>query len=284
MIVSFRRKYLNVNRFFELSLVIILLLSFLYYYFYRDNYNLVTKNESTGLMLFYHSQMLLHFSQIFTVIIFVSPNIFSTEIVDEKRNHFSYLIKQRIGRKNYFRSNLLLNSLYSFIFMVLLQFFMILFIHLFLAPIDFNFVQGDLTGVDYPYNFFDSNFLYNILIYICFSSIGFAIFSDLVYEMNLIIKNKYICKGSGLILGLLLSTVPVIASGTFSEKIFHNQLFIYIFSPTYLPFLIMPSSPLMGGFHLHLPMIVIYILCVTCYLLVISILHKYNSRMESLYE
>lgn len=237
---------------------------------YKEDYVNIT---DFGLATFYNIQST-GFSIVFYLLaLFVVPNIFSVQIVIEKQNTYSKFLKTRMGTANYHITNLVANSMLTFIFMMSLEILLLFYIHFFLFPLSFQYmgIESVTTGII-------ANPLINLIIYIPLSALGYTVFSNFILSLKGLINNPYIYRGTGIIIGIILSVLPVIIANviyrTFEIKLFD------IFSIIYLPTILLPGVEGFGAFTPYLSPLILYTLSVLLYSFMTYLFLKISNELE----
>lgn len=254
----------------------------LVYSFYSNIYYLLAKdsNNNEGLCFFYNIlNPNLHFW--LTTFIYSIPSLFFLNtIMNNHFNKFDYLIKERLGTKKFIFNNFVSTFIKSFIFIFFLYIYILLFIHVVLTPLNFSYSEYiDLTN--YSINIFTKNTFANLIIYMFCSSIGFSIFTIFILSIKNKFKQKYLFKISSLVLGILLSVIPIIV-GNYLYLLFENDIFLKIFSTFLLPSLITPGIQGFGSYGNIINPYINYLLTLTFYILItiISTYFEYNGEYK----
>lgn len=240
------------------------------YQIYKEDYIDI---PAYGLLTFYNMQST-GFSIVFYLLaLFVIPNIFSIQVVVEKYNTYSQLLKTRLGSYNYFLTNLIANSVLTFLFMIGLEILLLLYIHIFLYPI--SFVSNNIESVTMG---LVSDPLWNLLLYIPLSSLGYTVFSNFILSLKDMINNPYIYRGVGIIIGIVLSVLPVLIGVTIYRSA--GIKMFDLFSIIYLPTILLPGVEGFGSFTPYLHPFILYLLSILFYSVVTMILLKIFNKME----
>lgn len=171
---------------------------------------------------------------IFILFILIVPNLWAVDFLTDKNSKFSNILKTRFGTTKYIKKSFLTNYIISTLTILIVQLIILLYIHIFLAPIKFDInVTPDLTTD--ASTFVNSEFL-NLLIFIIFNSIGYGVFSNFIFSLQLFVKNIYVFRVLGVAVGLILYTGPVLLAKTFSfipilEKLISNFFIGYLINP-----------------------------------------------------
>lgn len=172
-----------------------------------DEMILMKKDTWMGLSLFYEMQDAGFVLYLYLLMALLIPNILSIDFLKYKRNHFDYMLKTRVSLKKYIRKTRLSNFITTFSIIFMTHLIVLLFIHLFLFKIGFKTGDPDIRRV----NVFYSSELISLIIYIIFSSTGYAVFSDFLYSLQLFITNTYLYRLTGIIcsIGLYLGSAVI---------------------------------------------------------------------------
>lgn len=240
------------------------------YLTYKEDYVDVAE---FGLLTFYNMQST-GFSIVFYLLaLFVIPNIFSIQVVEEKHSAYSQFLKTRLGSNKYYISNFIANSVLTFLFMICMEILLLLFIHVFLFPISFTKIEIEsvTTGLI-------SDPLLNLILYIPLSALGYTVFSNFIMSLKDIINNPYVYRGVGIIIGVILSVLPVLIGVTIYRS---TGLRIFdLFSIIYLPTILLPGVEGFGSFTPYLHPLILYVLSICFYNIVTMILLRIFNKME----
>lgn len=195
------------------------------------------KDPRTGIHLFYVIHDSGFMIYLFALIMAILPNVVINDFLAFNNNHFYYSIISRTGYKKYQIETILFNFITVFIFILSINLFILIIIHIFCFPLtNINQIDG---SVQYA-NILGTDVLTNLIIFLLLSSLGYALFSTFIFSLQCFIKNIYVFKACGLIVGILMYVAPTLASGFFSLNIkipFLARL-VYFFN---LPNLISPG-------------------------------------------
>jgi len=226
-----------------------------------------------GLLTFYNIQSTAFSIVFYFLALFVIPNIFSVQIVVEKQNTYSQFLKTRIGSYNYHLTNLITNSVLTFLFMIGLEILLLLYIHIYLYPISFtpHSIETVTMGLV-------PNPLWNLVLYILLSALGYAVFSNFIMSLKNIINNPYIYRGTGIIIGIILSVLPVLIGVTIYRS---TGIRVFdLFSIIYLPTLLLPGVEGFGAFTPYLHPFVLYLLSMGFYSSITYMLLRIFNKQE----
>lgn len=266
--VRINRKYMM------LFIVCFLIMCYGVYVTFREDY---VDIPSFGLLTFYNMQST-GFSIVFYLLsLFVIPNIFSIQVVEEKHNKYSQFLKTRLGSYSYYISNLIANSILTFIFMICMEILLLIFIHTFLFPLSFQQVEIEsvTTGlVPHP--------LWNLILYIPLSALGYTVFSNFIMSLKDIVNNPYVYRGIGIIIGIILSVLPVLVGVSIYRST--GMRTFDLFSIIYLPTILLPGVEGFGSFTPYLHPLLLYGISIVFYGFVtinlLKIFHKQEYRNE----
>lgn len=279
MIFSYFKNF-NKYRIILLFFTLIFLVFNVYYVFYNKNYNEFMKYDlvnnhvsSSALYLYYEIQSSLH-SIGYTILIFiVIPNIFSSTVYNYKSSKYNYILKLRC--KNYYFMTFCLNFLLSVIYYILTQIIIYFIICLIYKTPDIFTYSDNMEIV----TLFSNNKLYSFLFYIFYSTIGFSLFSSLLFVFKIFFKNIYVYRGIGVILGVFLTVLPAIIYNKLSSIIVFG-----LCNLIFLPNLLNPGiQPLQGRYFfdsVFLNIILVFIF----YSMIIFIFYFIIRKMEQKYD
>ena len=269
-------KNFNKYRIILLLFTLIFVVMNVYYVFYNKNYNgfmeydLVNKHvSSSALYLYYEIQSSLH-SIGYTVLIFILvSNIFSSDVYIYKYTNYNFFLKLR--SKNYYFMTFFLNALLSAMFYLLTQIIIYLTICFIYKTPDI-FTHSDNMEI---LTLFSNNKLHNFLFYIFYSTIGFSLFSSLLFVVKIFIKNIYVYRGIGIILGILLTVIPSIIY----TKLSLNLVFT-LCNLIYLPNLLNPGIQSFKGMFFFDSVFLNWLLVCLFYSMIIFVLYFITRKME----
>ena len=273
-------KYFDLKRVLLLFLANACLFAYIYAFFNRNAYYGITAIYPEASLDFYYSihdttQIL----YLFVLNLFLSPNIISADIFKERKGKFCYLIKTRISARKYYISGIISNFLITFFYYVIFEILLILFIHFFLAPISFDFiVDKDFTSITHTETFAQNHVL-NLLIFIFLTSAGYALFSSFIFSLKSYIKNIYVYRSIGFIIGLVLAVLPVILGATFFES-FSNEGILHLFSTVYITNIIAPGITHFGKFDLGVTAYHAYFITFLIYFIFTMFMLKFSDKEE----
>ena len=242
--------------------------AFIVHFVYSMEYGSYTATEikellvispDVGYKLYYYIQHSGLYVLLYIFLIFIIPNLYTINFISQKNNNFTNYQITRLGYKYNMEIETFFIFLSTFIYVVLLNIFICVIIHVFYFQFQNSFYNDavyDMTRM------ICSNQLLNIIIYILLSSIGYGLFASLIYNMQVFVKNTYVFRGLGLILGILLYTLPAIVASSIS--IYFFRLFI---GSLYLPYILNPGivyMPAIGSNPLLLFLLGIIMYSVLC--------------------
>lgn len=232
--------------------------------------------DNPGLNLYYLTQLSGIYLYYYIILILVLPNILGYDFVRIKNNKASYFIISRLGKKKFERLKTLSIYISSFVFCLISNIIILLFIHFFHYPITFNTLSPEI----YSYTtLFSTNELISLIVYVIFSSIGCGVFSLFLYSISVFIKNQYIFRCSGLLFGIALYMIP-----PFIGLKFGLNSFIYnLTALAFIPNLITPGMAGTGVYQQITP-VQGFIISLLFFGILTFILYSYKSIKESVYE
>lgn len=275
--ISKRKKVSFVAMLVILSIIMI-------YLFYSDIYFMMKNdnNSNAGLCFFYNILNPNMFFWITVYLLLLPSNILQDGFINECMNKFKYLIIERIGFKKYYYHNLLHNFLNSFFMICIIYIYMLIFIHICLAPISFSYSEY-VASTNMIINVFSKNTFLNLVTYIFLSSIGFSIFSTLIFSLKNHFKNKYLFRLSSLVLGIVLMVLPIII-GSILYNLINIDLILYFFSALSLFSLFVPGTQVFGNYLYIDNTLITFVFAVSLYLLIIAIIIFVERKREYAYE
>lgn len=244
--------------------------------FLTANSEQISYESNRGLSLYYYMQSVGSYIWFYFIMFFIIPNIYSVDILKKKNNHYHYFEITKKGYKNYCISNFKKNSLITFFSVLFIHVYLLFLINFFISPISAD--TFDQIGI---YVGLNSNMMVNLILYVIFSIIGYVVFSNFILSLQLYIKNIYIYRALGIILGIVLFIVPAYLNIIFFrlEPLKFLSIIPGIF---FIPNIITPSlesisirglSPLVG-----------FILTLTVYFIMTLVIFKHKSIKEHIYE
>lgn len=212
-----------------------------------------------GLSFFYTSLSAGTLYAVYIILILITPNLFASEFLINRNNGFSNLIKSRIGYKRYFKNNIIILFVSSFVTLLVFQLFVLLLIHMVYAPIEFTYFSIGVTSTSSQ--FLHPNEIINLVLYIVCTSLGYGIFSVFLFSMQAWLRNVYLFRLSGLIAGLLLSTgIVMVGKGIYN--MIPNLLIEHIAAGTFIGNLINPGDMMTNATYLNVNSLVAF--CISC--------------------
>ena len=154
------------------------------------------------------------FLPFYVFLAFISNNFLLDNFYKNRQTKFQNFIITRVGQKERIKYEIKTVLISSFIIRILLHIIVFLVIDIHFSPIVLNHT-GDISY--YPETFFalSSNSTLSFFLFILYSSIGFSIFSLLIYSLIDFIKNQYIYKASGVLASILLVVLPAFVGNIF---------------------------------------------------------------------
>lgn len=184
---------------------ILMILFYNVYKIARTEFNGQPYIENPGLYLFYLNQLSGVYLYFYIIIILLLPNVLGYDLVCIKNTKASYHIITRLGYKRSEIFNILAVFMSGFIVSILINLLILTMIHFFYYTISFHVISTSIFSYT---TFFSSNEFISLILYLLFSSIGCGMFSLLVYVIGCLIKNQYIFRCLGLVLGIALYIIP----------------------------------------------------------------------------
>lgn len=276
----------KLNPFDVIMLLIIMVICFIlvYHSFHNDIYPLLASEgyKEAGLRFFYSifdSSIELKITVIFLLI---PSNLFVFNLLQEKNNHFSYMLKTRLGTKKYLIGNYIQIFIKMTLIYMFMHFLILLFIHLFLIPIEFVDNLDEIIMQRNLYIFSNKSFI-SLIIYMFLSSLGYASFGCLILSIKNLFKQNYSYRIASLLVGIIMIALPAII-GFKLYSIVPNENILNFFNTLFLPSLVTPGLQAISGFELSIHPIFIYLCSFFIYNLSSVYVYYYMSRMEYKYE
>lgn len=202
---------------------------------------LLAAKGSFGLSFFYDCLSLQQTLYIYSMLILIIPNVFASDVLRMRNNGCTNAIISRMGYASYFKNNVFITFVFSFLVILLFQIFVLLLIHFVYAPIEFtNFTLSNM--VYSPGQFLHPNEIINLVLFILCTSVGYGIFSVFLYSLQVWIRNVYLFSIMGFITGLLFSTGNVLI-GKSIYMVFPNAIVEHIAAGAFIGNLINPGAP-----------------------------------------
>lgn len=209
----------------------------------------------------------------FVLMITFSPNIFASHCLEIRNSKYLQMIMTRIGYVNAIKGEICATFLISMFINIIANILILFVIHLFLLPIHFGTVEV-VEGVYDLSILFSNNQLISIFIYILFSSIGYGVFTCFIYSLQTYVRNIYLFRSLGLILGILLVIFPSFISQIINVPILSTMLYFFSVWAMLTPGIgiIIPFSPF-----------IVFIGSIAMYSIVILVLLEIRKRKFELY-
>lgn len=282
MIYSYLKNLKKNKVIFIIFSVIFIALSVIHI-FYSEGYADLIKSLDPSeihfipISIYYYVQSSMTSIQLTLLLFIASSNIFAVDKLIDKQSHFSILTKLRVNPNKYYKNMLLINSVYSFVYYLIIQITIIFTLFILIGTFDFS--QLEQNDIQTHYNLFSNSYQNSFFIYLIFSSLGFVIYSDFIYSLSTWIKNIYVYRGSGLIIGILLTALPAIICGSIFN-LTNSDLFLYIGSLFFLPNLINPGlQPFVNHTIFQSPYLT-YLTTLLFYCIMLLILSLLSKRKE----
>jgi hypothetical protein len=163
----------------------------------------------SGLEFFYYLHCIGLNQFHFILLMLLIPNLVSYDFLSLYQNHTSHYIEIRIGKRNYYKNVFFINIIMSFFIVLIIETLVILSIHCFYNPLQFN-------AFDYPEFYYRTtqilshHELRSLCFFVILTSAGYSLVSSLLFSLQVVISNKYIFRCFGVILGIFLVLLPAI--------------------------------------------------------------------------
>ncbi len=164
---------------------------------------------------------------LYILYILIIPNLWASDYLIDNTNKFSNVLKTRFGTSAYIKKSFISNFIFSTLCIFMILLIILLYIHLFLAPI--NFGNNLSVGMTTDAQTYVSNEFINLIIFILFTSVGYGVFSSFVFSLQLFIKNIFVFRILGVIIGFILYTGPILLANTLSFVPMLQNLISYFF-------------------------------------------------------
>lgn len=196
--------------------------------FYHVEYGSIPTNEliamkktdpEIGLDFFYVLQDSGLILVLFIASLLLLPNLISSDFLSYKINAFDHMIIVRTSDTQYRKDSRRMNFLVTVFVIILTHVLTLLTIQLFCFNISFsiNDIYQDATRNT---TIFSPSLLMSLITYIILSAIGYGVFSDFIYSLQVLIKNLYLYRT----LGLILALFAYIGSSVLSRILFDTGL------------------------------------------------------------
>lgn len=178
--------------------------------FSQKGYNKAYPNA--GLEFFYYIHSIGINPYHFICMMLFIPNLVSCDFLTMNISHTHYAIEQRISKKSYYQHTILINMIMTFLTVLGIEVLLLGIIHIFYTPIHFN-------TMNYPPLYhaitclINSNEIYNLIIFLFITSLGYALVSTLIFSFQMFMTNPYVYRCSGVIIGILLVLLPAFIQG-----------------------------------------------------------------------
>ena len=162
---------------------------------YKGAYGSIPKKEmilmksndpEMGLDFFYYLQDSGLTLILYVLTTLIMPNIISADFLLYEHNKFNHFLITRMSSSLYHKKERQFNFLATFILILMTHLLTILIIHLFFFKISFS-INSIYMNATRQTNLLSSSLLLNLIIYMILSSIGYALFSDFLFSLQLII-------------------------------------------------------------------------------------------------
>lgn len=207
--------FLNKEKFLIIFLIFIFINISIYMIYQQSVYSYDGYGDTypnAGLEFFYYLYCVGINPFLFILLMLLMPNLMSYDFLSIHQTHCSYLIETRISKKTYYHQIFIKNIFISIITVLIIQLLILLVIHCFYFPIQFNTTH-------YPENYYittqilSSNEIYSLFFFLFLTAIGYGVVSSLLFSLQVIVSNKYIYRCFGVIFGILLILIPALIQG-----------------------------------------------------------------------
>lgn len=182
------------------------------YYYAKGRYAGFSHFETIGLEFYYVLQSPSLYLIFFFFVAFFSANLFPIDFFKYRNNRFQNQIITRIGYQKQFIYQLKKTLVSSILFRLLCHLVLLL-ITLCYFP-KMSFVIHGMEGYTPILYVFSNSTLLSFILYIIYSTVGFAIFSMFIYSLSYYIKNIYIYRVAGIVFSLLGYIGPALIGNT----------------------------------------------------------------------
>lgn len=191
---------------------------------YKSAYGSIPENEllymksndpEMGLDFFYFLQDSGLTLILFVLTSIIIPNIISSDFLLYSNNKFDNLLITRIATDKYNKTAKKLNFIITFLIILFTHLIILIIIHLFYFKISFSINEIYLNATRHT-NLFSNSLMLSLIIYIILSSLGYALFSNLIFSFQAYVKNIYLYRT----LGLCISLILYIGSSVLSKCIY----------------------------------------------------------------
>lgn len=107
---------------------------------------------------------------------------------------------------------------------------------------------------------------------------GYTLFSDFIMSLKDIVSNPYIYRGGGMVIGIVLSVLPVLI-GVSLYRLTDIKVFDLL-AVFYLPTLLLPGIEGFGSFTPYLHPLILYMLSFLCYSVMTYLCFQRFQRLE----
>ena len=270
-----------------LFLICLAFIPLVVYLAYEDSFAKVCLYDSScevqylGLSFFYRDVQEIGFNLMFVFsLLLLIPSLYAYQTLKEKNNLFKTMIIQRISYKKYLQREIMNNFIKTFIVVMLIYIYTLFIVNIF-VPIEFNFAAINWKYVYDPayqryYELFSNNSFVSTVIYIILVSFGYAVFSNFILSLQVLIKNLYIFRIIGVLTLILFVTGSSLLSSILAN-IVGSEIVTIIITPFVVGFLLNPGIMSFGGVS-SLPSIVWYVIVIVVYLFVSYVLFKITEK------
>lgn len=278
------KRIISIKKIISFLCILFVISIVLVYLFYSDIYYLFPKDKSynTGLCFFYNVlNPNMHF-WIPIIILILPSNVLLNDYYNEHLNRYDYFIKERVGFNRYVITNYFYSFINSFLLIITIYIYMLVFINLFLAPISFSYFDY-VANTNTMINLFSQNTFFNLFLFILFSSIGFSIYCCLIYSIKNFFIQRYIFKILSVVIGVLLIVLPIIIASKL-YNLFKFPFILNFFSFISLMSLLFPG---IQGFALNIDFfspIFLYFTSLILYIIVVIIITNRERKREFKYD
>lgn len=164
---------------------------------------------NAGLEFFYYIHSIGLTPYHFICMMLLIPNIVSCDFLNSYITHAHYPIETRISKKEYYFHAYFINMIFTFLIVLIIEVLILLIIHFFYTPIHFN-------SMTYPEFYYATtqllfhNEFYNVIAFILMTSLGYSAVSSLLFSFQCFIRNPFVYRCSGVLIGILLVLLPAL--------------------------------------------------------------------------
>lgn len=204
------------------------------YTYYCCTNEWITNYESpeAGLEVFYHLENVGISLTNYIFITFMATNFYLMVLFKNKKNKTREMIIERIGYKKTILEEIKNIIITSSLFRLTCFLAMLFIISIICHGIHFKFLP-EMKLWNWQFYFYSDNALISFIIYILIAIVGYSMFCLLLYCLSHFIKNEFVYRVSGVIMGILGQTgLAIVASffgtnaSTFFDYLLVNTVFV----------------------------------------------------------